>query len=116
MLSAIIKAIQQLWDPGTKKVFFISVGASLLLSITVWIIVTYALIATSVFETLWLDWFVDFLGSSFAFVLTCLLFPCFISIIIGFFLERIADAVDVRYYPTLKVFRTRTMSEVIIQT
>lgn len=116
MLPALMKAFQQLCDPGTKNILFMSVAASFLLSIALWVIITFILIKTPAFDILWLDWFVNFLGSSLSLVLTFLLFPSFLSVVIGFFLERIADTVDARYYPAHNVARKRTLPEVIIQT
>ena len=116
MLSALSKAFQQLRDPGTKNILFISVGMSLILSITLWMIITSILITTSAFEIRWVDWLVDFFGSSLALLLTILFFPSFISVITCFLLEQVADAVDARYYPSHKVARNRALPEVIVQT
>ena len=115
MFSALTKAVHQLVHPGTEKLLLMAVSATLLLSTGFWFVITFVLIKTSFFETNWLEWLMDFMGGAFALALTWLLFPVIISTVIGFLLERVADAVDTCYYPHLSPPRTRALSEIIIQ-
>lgn len=116
MLGAFAKAIAQLGDPGTRRVVWVSIGLAILVFIGLWALVGYLLAATTVFEVAWLDTAVDILGGLATVVLTWLLFPAVLSGCIGIFLERIADAVERRYYPTLPAVRTMPVGEVIAST
>lgn len=101
MISAILKGIGQLSDPRTRGVLWLSLGLSLLVFIVLWGVIGYLLTETSVSQIGWLDTLVDVLGGAAVMVLTWLLFPGVMSAFVGLFLDRVADAVESRHYPSL---------------
>jgi uncharacterized protein involved in cysteine biosynthesis len=83
VIDAFVKAIGQLGDPAIRRVLWLGIGVSLAVLATLWTGVGYLLTQTTFFQT---GWF---------------LFPVVISAFVGLFLERIAEAVERRYYPAL---------------
>ena len=116
MFAALIKAVRQLSDPSIQKIVLLGAGVTVLIFIAFWFVITFLLIRTSLFETSWLEWLIDFIGGAFALALAWLLFPSIISAVIGLLLERVINAVDTCYYPQLPAPRARPFSEVITQT
>ncbi|MBI1363709.1 MAG: hypothetical protein GC134_06960 [Proteobacteria bacterium] len=62
-------------------------------------ITTWALTATTFFQTGWLDTVVDVLGGLAAFIIPMLLFPAFMPLVAGFFEDRIISIVETNDYP-----------------
>ena len=116
MFVALKKAVCQINDPCIQKIVLLGAGVTVLVFIALWFVIAFILVRTSFFETSWLEWLADLMGGAFALALTWLLFPSIISVVIGFLLERVIDAVDACYYAQLPAPRTRPLPEVIIQT
>ncbi len=116
MLAAFVKAFGQLGDPDTRRVIWISIGLALLLFIGLWALVGYILVGTAVFQIAWLEAAVDLLGGLATLIVTWLLFPAVLSACIGLLLERVADAVERKHYPTLPPIRHVPVRETILIT
>jgi uncharacterized protein involved in cysteine biosynthesis len=61
----------------------------------------------------WLDGTLQFLGGAAAFVIAILLFPGLAAIVVGFYLEVIARAVEARHYPNLPEPRHQPVRETV---
>jgi uncharacterized protein involved in cysteine biosynthesis len=101
MLLAFSKGISQLNDRATRKVLGLCIGSALAAFAALLWIVGFLLTATVLFSAGWLETVVDLLGGLAALVLTWFLFPGVISVLVGLFLEKIAEAVEARHYPGL---------------
>ncbi len=102
------KALSQMGDPKFQKVFWKSLFLSFVLVLLPFFAIT-GFLDWALPETLTLPWFGEIAvhGGLLSvasiitlFLLSFLMFPV-ASIIIGFFLEEISDAVEARYYPQL---------------
>lgn len=116
LLGAFAKAIGQLTDPSTRRVLWISIALAVLVFIGLWALVGYLLTTTALFELAWLETAIDVLGGLATLVITWLLFPAVLSGCIGILLERVADAVERRHYPSLPVVRDMPMGEMLATT
>jgi CysZ protein len=104
IISAFMKAAEQLLDKSFRKVFLIGVISAIL----AFAILLYILIATVPTNVTYFDWewvndmFSWVLGWSFApvFIIALyLFFPAVSTVVMGFFLDDIVDAVEAKYYP-----------------
>jgi len=104
MFSAFAKALDQLGDPRTRRVFWTGIVVAAVTFAGLWAAIFYLLASTQAFDGPWLgwlDWVLDILGGAATLVLTWLLFPAVITLVVGIMLESVADAVEDRYYPDL---------------
>ena len=62
------------------------------------------------------DWLAGFLFVGMLLLFTLMLFPAVITIVVGFFLDQVADAVEARHYSTLPAPRHISLSETVIST
>lgn len=118
MLSATTRTLAQLSDPAIVRVFRDSVlGAVAVLAAlcgAIWL----GLVNLWPTGIAWLDHSavraaIDTLGGFAVLALAWLLFPAAIGMITGFFLERVARAVERRYYPTLPAPREQPLIEIL---
>lgn len=121
------KALSQLSDPKLRRVLWISIFLSLLVFIGLWIglwVLATLLPLDAIPGVHWLmetlgaafDWLAGFLFVGLVLVLTLMLFPAVVTIIVGFFLDQVADAVEARHYPALPVTRRISLSETVLST
>lgn len=93
------RALAQLPDPAFRHVLVKSLLASMvvfgLLAAGLW----SALLLLPDTQQTWLDWLVGTLSALGFFLGMMLLFPAVMTAAIGLFLDEIADAVELRYYP-----------------
>ncbi len=115
MFSAYAKAFDQLSDPKTRGVLWLSLGLSLAVFLILWLLVGIGLNLLQLFETGWLETIVDILAGAGALILSLLLFPAVISAFIGLFIDRIAEAVESRHYPGLPPARDMPILEALGQ-
>ncbi|MFO1127594.1 MAG: EI24 domain-containing protein [Rhodospirillales bacterium] len=114
MITAFVRAIDQLGDPALRRVVWIGVlGAAGLFAI-LWIGVGVLLSTTTLFQSGWLDRAVDVLGGVAALALTLMFFPAVATGILGFFLDDAAAAVERRHYPGLPAPRRSSIAESIL--
>jgi uncharacterized protein involved in cysteine biosynthesis len=111
MLKAASRALAQLTDPALLGVLLISVlGAALLLVVT-WLGVGEVLAHVRTFQTRWLDWLVRGAIEIGTVAVTLLLYGAIAAMIAGMLVERIARAVERRYYPGLPAPREQGIVE-----
>lgn len=113
MLGAFAKAIRQLGDPAIRRVVWLGVAVSLGVFVLLWGAVGFLLTNTAFFQIGWLDTAIDVLGGVATLAISWFLFPVVISAFIGLVLERVAEAVERRYYPALPPAREIPNSEAI---
>lgn len=127
MLGYFTKAVSQLGDPRLRRVIWFSVLLSLLvfagLWVGLWFLVTI-IPADAVPGLAWLqewlgeffDWLAGFLFVGSLLILTLMLFPAVVTVVVGFFLDTVAEAVEARHYPGLPAARHQTLSETVMNT
>lgn len=127
MIGQFFKAAAQLDDPRLRNVLWLSVLLSLLVFAALWFGLWLAVenMPTDAFPGMaWLseklgdafDWLAGSLFVIALLVLTLMLFPAVISVIVGFFLERVVLAVEARHYPELPRPRAASLSETVLST
>lgn len=105
MLSAIEKSFGQLFDPKLRWVVVKSLVLALVLYVTMWLLLRWAGRQIPSVDIGWLDEGLRWLASILAFAAPILLFPAFFGMMVGLFLDEVADAVEARHYPELGVAR-----------
>lgn len=124
MIGHFLKAASQLDDPRLRRVLWLSIFLSLLIFIGLWTglgTLATVLPLDSVPGVAWLrdalgsafDWLAGFLFAGMLLLLTLMLFPAVITVIVGFFLDQVADAVEARHYPGLPPPRAVSLSETV---
>jgi uncharacterized protein involved in cysteine biosynthesis len=127
MIGHFMKAVAQLDDPKLRQVLWLSILLSLLVFVALWIGLWWlgtVLPLQSIPGVDWLmqtmgaafDWLAGFLFVGMLLLFTLMLFPAVVTIIVGFFLDSVADAVERRHYPTLPPARSISLSETVIST
>ncbi len=113
MLRALGRTIAQLFDPALFGVLIASfVGAAAVLA-GVWFAVAAVLSRITLSGYRWLDWLERILVGAGAIFLTAALYSAIVAAIAGFFVERVARAVERRYYPGLPPPRPLRLGEQI---
>ena len=111
MLDALGKAFLQLSDPRLRRAIWLTLLASLAvvggLVLAAWLL----LARLSLFGIGWIDTALDLLAGAGVLVVAWLLFPATISVVVGFFLEEVAAAVERRHYPDLAPARPQPVGE-----
>jgi len=120
-------ALGQLTDPRLRGVLWMGIVGALVVFALLWAAVWWFLLAFDP-SAIWglstlMDWFGDYVdwiaGVAFAgamLVATFLMFPAVVTIVVGLFLDKVADAVDARHYPELGPPRRQPLSETVIST
>lgn len=127
MIGYFMQSLAQLKDPKLRRVLWLSILLSLLVFIALWLGLWFLAAATPadaipgltwVQETLGqaFDWLAGFLFVGALLILTLMLFPAVITVIVGFFLEEVAAAVEARHYPDLPAPRNQSLSETVLST
>lgn len=127
VINAFFKAASQLSDPRLRRVLGIGVVLSLLGFTVIWTTVWWLLSALDwtslpyiggLFQ--WMGDTADFLGSlAFGFAVmmgTFILFPAVITVIVGFFLEEVVQAVEAKHYPNEPTPRPQGIGEILATT
>jgi CysZ protein len=111
MLDALGKAFLQLADPRLRRAIWLTLLASLAvvggLVLAAWLL----LARLSLIGIAWIDTALDLLAGAGVLVVAWLLFPATISVVVGFFLEEVAAAVERRHYPDLPAARPQPVGE-----
>jgi CysZ protein len=99
MVSAFMRALADLSSPALRRVVALGLIIAMACFAVLWTAVAVALGQSTFFDWQPLDWLVHLLGALAVLVLSWLLFPAVVTIVMGFFLERVAAAVEARNYP-----------------
>ncbi len=101
MLHGFLKALKQLSDPKLKGVLMIGILGALGLEVALWFLLWQGVSLLQLVQLEWLDQALD-VGALLVVMLASLwFFPVVATLIVGFFLERVAGAVEERHYPGL---------------
>lgn len=113
MLDDIGKTLGQLDDPRFIRVLLKSVVITLAFFVVLWLAVGLVLGSFEVFESRWLERAVDVLGGLAVVIVTIVIFPGAVSLVLGFFLEDVARAVEERHYPGMAPPREQSVAEAV---
>ncbi len=94
----LLLAVRQAFDPAFRAVVLKTVAVSAGLFALLIASLGWALDALTLFDVAWLDWTIKAVAGAGAIVVAILAFPLVATIVVGLFLEDIADAVDARHY------------------
>lgn len=114
MFAALSKAIGQFPDPAFRRAALQTFLWSAALFVALVALAAWTLAQFQVFGIGWLDSALDWLGGLAAFVIGLIIFPSLAVIVIGFYLESIARAVEARHYPDLPPARQQPVWEVAL--
>jgi CysZ protein len=111
MFKALSRSVSQLFDPAIFGVLVMSVAGAAVVLIAIWTGVDVIVTRMTLFTTGWLDWLARFaIGIGTVFV-TIALFGVIAAMIAGLFVDRVARAVERRYYPGLPPPRPSGIAE-----
>src|SRR5437660_5965305 len=116
MLSALIRAVEEVFTPPLRRVVVLSLALALASFAALWIGLAILVHNTSLFGWWPLDWLIDLFGALAILLLSWLLFPAVVTIVMGFFLDRVAVAVEARDYPGLDPPRGIPLYDIIVAT
>src|SRR5262249_14095822 len=110
MLTALGLAIGQLSDPRLRRAIWLSLIISL--AVVVGLVLGSELVLTQVhlLSIGWLDAALRVLAGAAVLFVAWLLFPATISVVVGLFLDDVAEAVELRYYPDLPPARPQPLA------
>ena len=95
----LLRAIRQTFDPTFRAVAVKTVAISAALYVALFAVLGWALDAITLIGIGWLDWTIKAVAGAGAAIVAVMLFPLVATMVVGLFLEDIADAVDARHYP-----------------
>ncbi len=124
MVGYFAKAVSQLTDPRLRRVLWLGVAGALGALAMLWAAVWWMLGWIDPSNIWGLGWLIEWLGATFDWVAgiaflaglmvaTFLMFPAVVTVIVGFFLEDVAAAVEARHYPGAGEPRRQPMGEVL---
>lgn len=112
MLRNLTLTFEQLSDPRILRVLWKSVAITLVVMLLLLATLWYGLAALPL--TLpWLHWTLGILGAIAALFLIAVLFSVVASVVVSFFLDEVADAVESRHYPAAGSARRQGTSELL---
>lgn len=124
MLTDFAKATAQLTDPKMRRVLWFGILGALAVFTVIWAIVWWLLINVDPASIWGLATIIDWMGglfdwlAGFAFtgtllVATFLMFPAVVTIVVGLFLDQVAEVVEQRHYPELGEPRKQALLETL---
>src|SRR5438445_9867665 len=99
MIVALARSCAELFTPALRRIVALSLVLAVASFIGLWLAVAAMLHHAALFGWWPLDWLVDLLGAMAVLALSWLLFPAILTIVMGFFLDRVASAVEAQDYP-----------------
>jgi uncharacterized protein involved in cysteine biosynthesis len=111
MLVALFRALGNLFQPALRRIVGLSFALAMASFAGLWLTLAIVLEQNARFGWRPLDWLVDLLGAFVAFFVTWFLFPAVVTLVMGFFLDRIAGAVEALDYPESGPARDRPIAE-----
>jgi len=116
MLAALLRAFAALPTPPLRRVVLLSLMLAVASFVALWVGAAVLLDRTALFGWAALNWVVDILGALAVLGVTWLLFPAVVTLVTGFFLERVAAAVEARDYPGQPPPRRAPLREILATT
>lgn len=99
IIKAILKTIPSLFKPYILGIIIVTILINIVIFSSLVGAAGYLVHSTTLFETVWLEAIVDWLGSGAATLLAWFLFPLFIPVIISFFCDMISTRIEKDSYP-----------------
>ena len=99
MTGNLLRAIRQALDPTFRAVAVKTVAISAALFVALFVALGWALDAITLIGIGWLDWTIKAVAGAGTVVVAIMLFPLVATMVVGLFLEDIADSVEARHYP-----------------
>lgn len=127
MLTHFSKAVAQLTDPKMRRVLWLGVLGALAIFTVLWAAVWW-LLANVDPASIWglatimewmgglFDWLAGFALFGTLFVATFLMFPAVVTIVVGLFVDQVAEVVEQRHYPELGEPRKQPLLETLAST
>src|SRR6266851_1934340 len=116
MIVALARACAELFTPPLRRIVALSLALAVASFIGLWLAVAALVHHAALFGWWPLDWLVDFLGAIAVLALSWLLFPAILTIVMGFFLDRVAAAVEAQDYPGRGPVRRAAVFDVTVAT
>src|SRR5215470_16363821 len=113
MLIAFCRAVFALSTPPLRRIVAMSLALAVLTFALLWLAVVGVLYSTAFFEWRPLNWVADALGGLAVLALSWLFFPAVVTLIMSFFLERVASAIEALDYPWRGAPRRQPIGETI---
>jgi uncharacterized protein involved in cysteine biosynthesis len=101
MLAALIRAVEEVFTPPLRRVVVLSLALAVASFAVLWIGIAILVHNTTLVGWWPLDWLIDLFGALAVLVLSWLLFPAVVTLVMSFYLDRVAAAVEARDYPGL---------------
>jgi CysZ protein len=113
MVAALLQAVAALAAPPLRRVIVLSLTLAVLSFVLLWLAVAAILYHAAWFDWPPFNWLVDLLGGLGVLALSWLLFPAVVTLIMGFYLERVAAAVEALEYPGRAGPRRQPLGEIV---
>lgn len=120
MIRAFSLAFGQMSDPALRRYLGVSAACTIAAFLVIWGFGLFLLITKVQIPSfdlfgyeIALNTFTDVLGAIILFLLLGLMFPSLLMVVVGFFLEDVAQVVEDRHYPSLGRARDQTIAETI---
>ncbi len=99
MLTALIRAFAELSAPPLRRVVGLCLAIAVLSFILLWLVIAFLLAHSNQAGWRPLDWLVQLLAAGGVLGLSWLLFPAVLTLVMGFFLPRVAAEIEALDYP-----------------
>lgn len=127
MIAHLSRSIAQLSDPRLRNVILFAVLGAVIVFAVLWAAVWWLLAhfdPSGIWGLAWLsgqmgetfDWIAGVAFLAALLIATFLMFPAVVTVIVGLFLERVADAVEDRHYPDAGPARAQPIPEILAST
>ncbi|MCC7165960.1 MAG: EI24 domain-containing protein [Rhodospirillales bacterium] len=111
MIVGLFKALAQMNDPRLRRVLWAALGWAFVLHAALYAVLGFALQHLPTTDLAWLDTLLRIVSGLGAFLASLWLFPAVVSVILGFYLEQVVEAVESRHYPNLPAPRAQPVVE-----
>lgn len=116
MIFALLRAFGGLFAPALRRVVGLSLALAVASLAVLWVALAVVLDHSARFGWRPLDWLVELFGTLAVLALSWLLFPAIVTMVMGFFLDRIAGAVEALDYPGRGPARRAPITETALTT
>jgi CysZ protein len=116
MLTAFLRSVSALPTPPMRRVVLLSLTIAAATFLLLWLGAGFLLDRAALFEWAALNWLVNILGALAVLALSWLLFPAVMTLVMAFFLDGVAAAVEARDYPGQPPARRAPLREIIATT
>lgn len=112
MFSAFSRAFSQLGDPALRRVVIIGIAGSLIVYGAIFFAAYAFFEVEGYLDSWWAGPLLSWAGIPAFLFFSWFFFPATVTLIVSFFLESVAQAVEARYYPELPPPRRQTMGDI----